>query len=48
MTTSPGPIDEDLRFGQVAVRMGMLAAQDLPRLMKEAREARAASKRDEK
>ncbi|MEZ0229084.1 MAG: hypothetical protein ACAI25_10705, partial [Planctomycetota bacterium] len=36
-------LDTDLKFGQIAVRMGMLPAQDLPKLVLEARKARERS-----
>ncbi len=33
----PAPPDSDLRLGQIAVRMGLVAARDLPALLQEAR-----------
>ena len=37
------PIDQDLRFGQLAVRMGIIQAQELPKLLVAAQQARERS-----
>jgi tetratricopeptide (TPR) repeat protein/predicted Ser/Thr protein kinase len=42
------PVDADMRFGQIAVRMGKLDIAALPKLLKEARTARATSSEDSK
>jgi hypothetical protein len=34
------PLDADLKFGQLAVKMGVITAQELPKLMVDARLAR--------
>jgi Flp pilus assembly protein TadD len=42
----PNSLDTDLRFGQIAVRMGMLPAHELPKLVQEARTQRQRSGED--
>ena len=39
-------MEDDLRLGQIAVRMGLLSAQDLPGLIQEARAASGLARPD--